>query len=83
MEGCYLNVVVGRRQGKGGEETEEAEADQDQPRGHDGGYTLVTLLRCHTLVTRAVNGTSGNFKVARDTMLNRHNIWTLVLQVHN
>ena len=55
MEGCYLNVVVGRRQGKGGEETEEAEADQDQPRGHDGGHAPVALLRCHTLVTRAVN----------------------------
>ena len=67
MEGCYLNVVVGRRQGQGDEETEEPEADQDQPRGHDGGHTLVTLLRCHTLVTRAGNGTSGNFKVARDT----------------
>ena len=79
MEGCYLNVVVGRCQSQGDEETEEADADQDQPRGHDGGHTLVTLLRCHTLVTRAVNGTSGNFKVARDTMLNRHNIWTLVL----
>ena len=71
MEGCYLNVVVGRRQGQGGEETEEAEADQDQPRGHDGSHAPVALLRCHTLVTRAVNGTSGNFKVARDTMLNK------------
>ena len=57
MEGCYLNVVVGRCQSQGDEETEEADADQDQPRGHDGGHTLVTLLRCHTLVTRAVNRT--------------------------